>query len=542
MATDYLSALNVGSGLNTTEIIDSLVDAERAPRESLITAAKEEKTVSISALGTVKTELSTLNTSLGVIKTVNGLAPIQSGNSVAIEISDANEASAFSHQIQVSNLAKAQTLAFDGFTSASQSLGAGSLTISFGAWNSSSGVFTADSNQSDQTITIADGNDTLTDVKDTINAADIGVYASIIDTGDGNFTLLVTSETGENNALKIVASETVSNSGLAGLDFSSYDASQEVISATDANFSIDGLDVVRETNIIDDVFDGIKMTLVSTTSSAETIGASWDSATALAAMNSFVISINDFRTTLSNLSSRGVNGAESGPLAGNSLTRNILSRVRNFTTQAIEGYGEDPIYLANFGMKTELDGNITLDEDVFVAAFEADPSSFNAIIKNNISSSDPNISASVITDNWTPGNYQLTVDDSGSVTIDGDSMALASGVYSVTDGNANGLLLEIGDDISSGTIYMGRSMINQLQQYIDDLLAYNNNIDYAIDSYNSDISEYEDKLTALDNQMIALRQRYVSQFSSMDSLVASLKKTEEGLKNMMDAWRSSLER
>jgi flagellar hook-associated protein 2 len=284
------------------------------------------------------------------------------------------------------------------------------------------------------------------------------------------------------------------------------------------------------------------MTLVSTTSSAETIGASWDSATALAAMNSFVISINDFRTTLSNLSSRGVNGAESGPLAGNSLTRNILSRVRNFTTQAIEGYGEDPIYLANFGMKTELDGNITLDEDVFVAAFEADPSSFNAIIKNNISSSDPNISASVITDNWTPGNYQLTVADSGSVTIDGDSMALASGVYSVTDGNANGLLLEIGDDISSGTIYMGRSMINQLQQYIDDLLAYNNNIDYAIDNYNSDISEYEDKLTALDNQMIALRQRYVSQFSSMDSLVASLKKTEEGLKNMMDAWRSSLER
>ena len=28
---DYLSALNVGSGLNTTEIIDALVEAERAP-------------------------------------------------------------------------------------------------------------------------------------------------------------------------------------------------------------------------------------------------------------------------------------------------------------------------------------------------------------------------------------------------------------------------------------------------------------------------------------------------------------------------------
>ena len=31
--TDVFSALNVGSGLNTTELIQNLVDAERAPKE-----------------------------------------------------------------------------------------------------------------------------------------------------------------------------------------------------------------------------------------------------------------------------------------------------------------------------------------------------------------------------------------------------------------------------------------------------------------------------------------------------------------------------
>ena len=67
MATDYLSALNVGSGLNTTEIVDSLVNAERAPRENILTTAKEERTVNVSALGTVKTELASLNTSLAYI-------------------------------------------------------------------------------------------------------------------------------------------------------------------------------------------------------------------------------------------------------------------------------------------------------------------------------------------------------------------------------------------------------------------------------------------------------------------------------------------
>ena len=85
---------------------------------------------------------------------------MQSGSSVQIEISDANDASAFSHQIEVSSLATAQTLIFGGFSSASQSLGAGSLTFSFGAWNADTGVFVADIDQTDQTITITDGQDT----------------------------------------------------------------------------------------------------------------------------------------------------------------------------------------------------------------------------------------------------------------------------------------------------------------------------------------------------------------------------------------------
>ena len=40
MAVDYLSTLNAGSGLNTSEIIDALVNAERAPQENKITKAR----------------------------------------------------------------------------------------------------------------------------------------------------------------------------------------------------------------------------------------------------------------------------------------------------------------------------------------------------------------------------------------------------------------------------------------------------------------------------------------------------------------------
>ena len=51
MAVDYISMLNAGSGLNTTQIVDALVDAERVPREEKIQAQLEEANVSISGLG-----------------------------------------------------------------------------------------------------------------------------------------------------------------------------------------------------------------------------------------------------------------------------------------------------------------------------------------------------------------------------------------------------------------------------------------------------------------------------------------------------------
>ncbi len=51
MAVDYLSALNVGSGLNVTQIVDALVDAEKVPQEARIQEQLDERNVSISSLG-----------------------------------------------------------------------------------------------------------------------------------------------------------------------------------------------------------------------------------------------------------------------------------------------------------------------------------------------------------------------------------------------------------------------------------------------------------------------------------------------------------
>ena len=65
MSVDYLSALNSkGSGLNITQIVDSLVQAETAPQKDLLQDKIDKRTTAISALATLSSELGNLKTSI----------------------------------------------------------------------------------------------------------------------------------------------------------------------------------------------------------------------------------------------------------------------------------------------------------------------------------------------------------------------------------------------------------------------------------------------------------------------------------------------
>ena len=51
---DVFSALNIGSGLNTTELIKNLIDAERIPQEDKLNKKIETAEVSVSAIAELK--------------------------------------------------------------------------------------------------------------------------------------------------------------------------------------------------------------------------------------------------------------------------------------------------------------------------------------------------------------------------------------------------------------------------------------------------------------------------------------------------------
>ena len=160
MSVDYLSTLNVGSGLNTTEIIDALVDAERAPAESQITKKREQRNIEISGLGQVKQGFEALNAGLTPATGLTGLVASSTSTAFDIEIEDMSKASAFSHNVIVDSVAAGQTLVFDGHSGETASVGTGSLTLSFGKWESD-GSFSANSDRSDVTVNIDSSSGTL---------------------------------------------------------------------------------------------------------------------------------------------------------------------------------------------------------------------------------------------------------------------------------------------------------------------------------------------------------------------------------------------
>jgi flagellar hook-associated protein 2 len=540
MATDYLSALNAGSGLNTSEIIESIVEAERAPKANIIETAKEKRTVAISGLGQVKTDLETFTGALDEINGNTGLAVSQVGTSVSLEITDAATATAFSNNITVTSLAAAHTLAFNNsYSSETAVIGTGTLTFSFGTWDASNS-FTANSDRTSSTITVNSSNNTLAGLRETINSADMDVTASILKTGTSSYSLVLKSKEGANHAMRIVAAPDPADSGLGTLGYAAVDTDIRTVDATNAALTLDGVSISRESNVISDLVEGVTLTLKSTTSGEETITAAYDTEKATTTMQTFVDKLSALGKTLDDVSSRGMDGRDAGELAGDPLIKVLRDQIRRLTSNPITGFGDTSIYLADYGVTTNLNGTLSLDTTVFQKKYQANPSDFSAIINSRASSSSSLVKPSLNGNNYTPGKYTFDLDGAGGATLSGTAMTASGTSFSQTGGDAAGLSLSIIGSGSDADIYLGRSLLQTLTDYSNGLIASKGDISTKINNYNQDLLDFDTQIKNLDTNIEAVKARYITQFMAMEKAVASLNSTRSGLDNMMEAWKASM--
>ncbi len=392
MAVDYLSTLNSkGSGLNITQIVDSLVDAEKIPQKEIIEGKINQNTTSISAIGEVKSALSNLSTSIKTLKGTTSLKPVSNSTSLTISITDPSTAKSLDSSVTVSTLAAGQTLAFSGFSSTTAVVGAGTLTLERGDW--SSGSFVASSTVSSTTLTVS-STDTLSSLRDNINALNYDLTASIVGSGDGTFNLVVKSPTGAENALRITSTESPSGSGLSSIDNSSTNGAKQKIAGTDASLNVDGITLTRTTNNITDLFEGYQVNLISTVSSAAKLTSSVDIETVQENLQSFVDSVNTARKILNNKTFRGSSTEDAGELASDPVINRVKKRIERLTSEALTGFGPNSVHLSNLGVRTEKDNTLSLNQVILENELQNNPSSLDAIFNSMYSSSSTLLSVS----------------------------------------------------------------------------------------------------------------------------------------------------
>ena len=555
MAVDYLSALNVGSGLNVTQIVDAIIDAERVPRENQLNKRIDERTVSISALGEVKTEVKTFKDNLEFLETTNtnGLSVGSSDEAVGIEANGKIAVQPFSHSFEVTQLAAKHTLAFSGFADTTSSTGVTDLTIDFGDW-ATGPTFSPRSGNTTVNLSVPAGTDSLADLSNIINNADIGISANVIRVGDGNFALTLVGEEGEQNQIRITAQNTGARVDALSYDpeTNSADSSNQIIAGTDAEMYIDGVFVSRDSNNVDDLINGISISLNKVSTNVATVSAQYDKNVAQETLRLFVEEMNFMLEKLNEVTYRGTAGSDdAGPLAGDPLMRSYLNTLKSMTVKPIKGFQSDPVYLSNFGVMTERDGSLSINATRFEEFFTAKPDAFAALLDSR-AITDSNLVQAELTGNlWEPGVYTYTnathnLLDPAPEPPPADQtrldrpMNLENGKYKITSGGARGLALTLLGNGEDAQVFIGKSLLQTLSEFSEDILKTNGDIDTKIASYNDDIDDYNDRLDDLSARMETERARYVEQFTAMEASVTSFKKTGDMLDSFMETWKAGL--
>ena len=461
-------------------------------------------------------------------------------NSSAIDVSVNNqaEAKAFNAQISVSSLAQAQTLEFSGFSSKTDAINLGSISIDFGSW--SGDTFSINSSKASQTVTVSSANNTLNGLAESLSAIE-GVNATVTDKGDGTFSLIINSDTGTKNALRMSVTEDPSDAGLAAFDTASNNASKQVVAAQDASINLNGVTITRETNVITDLIDGYEFKLSSTTSSAATVSSTTDQAVAFATISEFVNTYNSVTSTLAALTQNGVNGEEKGVLARDITVKSIQRNLRSMITSELPGYEDKGRYLSELGVKTMRDGSISLTEDDFNKAFEKEPILFDVVVNSMATSDNALVSASQTSSVLIPkaGAYNFVSNNDGTATLGGISLSgstLADGTqqYISTSGDTKGLKLTVSGNVSSATVYYGQSLADKLISYIEDIVSATGDLEKSKTRASSLISEYNENKATMDAKVESMRERYMQQFSAMEAAVSGFNKTGEFLTGFIE--------
>jgi flagellar hook-associated protein 2 len=427
-----------GSGLDFRAIVDAILNAERQPirkiQARIDTFSKAKN--SYSEVGKLLDELSSKLSQIKTGATFGGKSASLSNADAPLSVQAGASASAGTYEINVTQIAQAQRNKSVTFSDKDSPLvNDGTLTITSG-------------NNDPITIEVsaATGNNSLQAIADSINQADQGVSASIINDGSGAILIVRSKATGTANGLTI--------SDTTNLDL---DAAGSVLQAAqNATLTVDGIAISSQSNTVSNAITGVSLTLAGETDGVVNLVVSEDVDGSKDALKGFVESynkINDFFQK--NFGSAAEQRASA--IAGSSSARNLLRQVQSLATGSVTGIADGNLNtLAELGITVaDRTGRLEFDAERFESLVEQGRfDEVRAVLLSAGSTSDSAVRFQGAAAGTKPGTYAIQVttageraEVSGSTSIAGTGLSAAETLTISLGGDSLDVALAAGDTL-----------------------------------------------------------------------------------------------
>lgn len=354
MASGSISSLGIGSGLDSNTIVTKLMALEAAPLTAL-QAKTTTYNAKLSSYGLLKSSLSTLQTAAKTLADPNKLGAFSATatDSTIVGAQASFFASAGSYTVEVVRLATGQKRYSDTAYAGTDVFGSGTLNFNI--------------NGVDHAIDLTDASNSLIDVRSAINAANIGVTASIISGDDGDRLVLSSGASGTAGAFTLSVDSADANlQSLANFDL----ANPFSTDAQDAQARIDGILVTSTTNTLSTAVTGLTLTLTKVGTTELTIAR--DSSKATEAVNAFVKAFNDAVTRIKGDSTYDSATKTGKPLNAESTIRTVMQMLSQARTNLpAELVGTPFETLSALGITIQKDGLMTVDSAKLQSAISA---------------------------------------------------------------------------------------------------------------------------------------------------------------------------
>ncbi|MBO9713941.1 flagellar filament capping protein FliD [Sphingomonas sp.] len=375
--------LGAGSGIDINTLVEQLVDAQFSAKQDGFTKRGDTLTAQISSVSSLKDGISGFDTALKTLIKTGTLAtqPTSSNTSIlTASTMSGGSAAGLSTQVEVRQLAAAQSAYSAPVADKTAAIGTGTLTITFGTATVSDGTMTdfEPGSAASVDIAITSANSSLTGIRDAINAKNCGVTATIMSDSDGA-RLVLKSGTGATQAFTLTATEDDGAEGLAALDIGKDAAGTTIgTAAQDAIVAVDGVAIHRASNAILDLVTGIRLDLQSAAPGTKvTLGSSAPTDALSQAVTDVVDTYNELLATL-----KTATDATSGPLRNDAAAKALLRSLAQLPTQQLTTVTDGgPRTLAEIGVATNRDGTLRVDATRLATAMSSYESDIEAMFK-----------------------------------------------------------------------------------------------------------------------------------------------------------------